>query len=179
MKWQVKGTRVLLEHPRLRVVEDDLILPSGEDISWLRYEKQQDFVVVLALKDKSILLIRHYNHPLEDYLYEFPCGVIDENESILAAAKRELFEETGVRAEKLERIGQFVANPRRSALRGNVVVARELTQYGAELELGEQIEPVWFPIAEFEAALSQGLEMSADALAAWALYRNSLQTTFD
>jgi ADP-ribose pyrophosphatase len=167
--WQLKSSRILLDHPRIRIVEDDLELPEGQEISWLRYENLRDFVVIIAIQDNKIVLIQHYNHPLEGYLYEFPCGMIDEGEVVADAAFRELLEETGFKAQRLERLGQFVANPRRTNLRGHVVFATDLKKGETSLELGEMIEVSQLELGQFEAQLKEGLEMSADALAAWSL----------
>ncbi len=167
--WRFKTSRILLDHPRIRIVEDDLVLPDGQEISWLRYENMRDFVVIIAIQDNNLVLIQHYNHPLAAYLYEFPCGMIDEAETIEQAAYRELLEETGFKARKLERIGQFVSNPRRTNLRGHVVLATDLEQAEVALEPGEMIEVSPFELSQFETQLKEGLEMSADALAAWSL----------
>ena len=172
--WRYKTSRVLLEHARLRILEDDLELPDGQEISWLRYEKLRDFVVVVAYQEKQLVVIQHYNPPLKDYLCEFPCGMIDDGETVLDAAYRELLQETGLSASRLELVGQFLANPRRSNTRAYVVVATDLSQAAAALEPGEMIELERLELRQFEVRLRQGLEMSADALAAWSLARPHL-----
>ncbi len=171
LPWKKITSNLLYEHPRLKLLEDTWQLSSGETLEWLRYENQSDFALVLAFEAQTILTIKHFNPALEAFLAEFPCGAIDQAESPVAAAKRELLEETGYQAKTLEFLGSFVANPRRSSSKGHVFLARDLTQQGQQLELAELIELEWRPVSEFEAALSQGLQMSADALAAWALFK--------
>lgn len=46
-------------------------------------------------RDK-VVLIRQYRYPLGDYIYEFPAGLVEPGEDLLAAGQRELFEETGL-----------------------------------------------------------------------------------
>jgi ADP-ribose pyrophosphatase len=72
-------------------------------------------VVVLAVDDSTatprVLLERQYRHAASDYLWELPAGRIDPGERELAAAKRELLEETGYTATKWKRILKFYASP--------------------------------------------------------------------
>jgi ADP-ribose pyrophosphatase len=72
-------------------------------------------VVVLAVDDSRatprVLLERQYRHAAGDYLWELPAGRIDPGENDLAAAKRELLEETGYTASNWKRILKFYASP--------------------------------------------------------------------
>jgi len=72
-------------------------------------------VVVLAVDDSGrtprVLLERQYRHAAGDYLWELPAGRVDPGEQELAAAKRELLEETGYRASMWKRILKFYASP--------------------------------------------------------------------
>jgi len=72
-------------------------------------------VVVLAVDDTGktprVLLERQYRHAASQYLWELPAGRIDPGEQELAAAKRELLEETGYTASKWRRILRFYASP--------------------------------------------------------------------
>jgi ADP-ribose pyrophosphatase len=72
-------------------------------------------VVVLAVDESRptprVLLERQYRHAANDYLWEIPAGRIDPGENALAAAKRELLEETGYTAAEWRRILKFYASP--------------------------------------------------------------------
>lgn len=172
--WKKIASKVLYEHPRLILAEDTWQLPSGETLEWLRYENQHDFVVIVAFEANKLLTIQHFNPVLEAYLTEFPCGAIDAAETPLEAAKRELLEETGYASKTLKPLGSFVANPRRSKLKAHVFLATDLIEKEQQLELAEFIELEWLLFTEFEASLSQGLQLSADALAAWALFKTKV-----
>ena len=72
-------------------------------------------VVVLAVDESGavprVLLERQYRHAAQNYLWELPAGRIDPGENELAAARRELLEETGYTATRWRRILKFWASP--------------------------------------------------------------------
>ena len=57
-----------------------------------------DAVIIAAFhkETKSLVVIKQFRIPLNDYVYELPAGLVDNNESIESAVKRELMEETGL-----------------------------------------------------------------------------------
>jgi len=57
-----------------------------------------DAVIIAALhkETKSLVIIKQFRIPLNDYVYELPAGLVDNNETIESAVKRELMEETGL-----------------------------------------------------------------------------------
>lgn len=70
--------------------------------------------VILAVEDGHVLLVEQYRVPLSANCLELPAGLIgdhDEGEDALASAGRELEEETGYRANRLEEVGEFFSSP--------------------------------------------------------------------
>jgi ADP-ribose pyrophosphatase len=61
--------------------------------------------------DPQLLLIKQYRYAAEDFLYEVPAGRLDPNESPIDCARRELLEETGCSAERLEPLYTFYTTP--------------------------------------------------------------------
>ncbi len=100
-------------------------------------------IVVLAVDDTRstprVLLERQYRHAAGDYLWELPAGRIDPGENELAAAKRELIEETGYRATHWRRILKFYASPGFVAETMAVYLATGLSAGEAEPEDDEII----------------------------------------
>ena len=58
-----------------------------------------------------VMLVRQYRLPANQFLWELPAGKIDEGETVLQAAKRELIEETGLRAKKWKKLVSFFPSP--------------------------------------------------------------------
>ena len=73
-------------------------------------EDKVDAVVILAYHkdEKKLVAIRQFRIPLNNYVYELPAGLIDNNDDIISTVKRELKEETGLDLEEVmeEKIGQ-------------------------------------------------------------------------
>ena len=61
--------------------------------------------------DPRILLLRRFRHAADGYIWEIPAGRLDPGESPEACARRELAEETGMRAGRLERLTTFYTTP--------------------------------------------------------------------
>jgi len=116
-------------------------------------------VVILAVDDSGpepqVLLERQYRHAVQDYMWELPAGRIDEGESELAAAKRELLEETGYTAKSWRRILKFYVSPGFLDEYMAVYFARQLRAGIAQPEADEKIEQRLFPLSQaVEMALS-------------------------
>ncbi len=89
--------------------------------------------VILAIEDGHVLLVEQYRVPLEADCLELPAGLIgdhDEGEDTLTSAARELEEETGYRAAKLEIMGQFFSSPGMVSESFTLVRATGLTKIG-------------------------------------------------
>ena len=64
-----------------------------------------------AGSDPQILLIKQYRYAAEDFLYEVPAGRLDPNEAPIDCARRELLEETGCSADRIEPLYTFYTTP--------------------------------------------------------------------
>ena len=177
--WRTRESRVLLEHERIRVVEDSVTLPTGGETAWLRFEKLDDFVSVICLRGgesegkggREVLVAAQYNHSVQRAVTEFPGGVVDDHETPLQAAHRELEEETGLRARIMIPLGSFLVNPRRTPIQGFVFVAEGFSEGDARPEPEEVITFQWLSLTDFEDLLRGGEAVNGNSLAAWALFR--------
>lgn len=67
-----------------------------EDLTAISGKVKADAVAVLGMYNNKIVLIKQYRYPVGNYIYELPAGLIEGNEDTFTAAKREMFEETGL-----------------------------------------------------------------------------------
>lgn len=66
------------------------------DLTAVSNNIKSDAVAIFGTYDDKIVLIKQYRYPVGEYIYELPAGLIDDGEDIISAAKREMFEETGL-----------------------------------------------------------------------------------
>jgi ADP-ribose pyrophosphatase len=95
--WHSLGTRELLRMgTRLRVFAEHVRLPDGREITdYLQY-RGQPFVQIVAITEEGrFLLERQYKHGARRVIVTLPAGHVESGEEPLAAAQRELLEETG------------------------------------------------------------------------------------
>jgi ADP-ribose pyrophosphatase len=117
-------------------------------------------VVILAVDesknpaDPDIILIRQYRHAAGQFLIELPAGRVDANEATLAAAKREMIEETGYRAKRWTLLTKYFASPGFLGEWMQIYLARDLREGTATPEPDENIEISRLPLSEALALIA-------------------------
>jgi ADP-ribose pyrophosphatase len=117
-------------------------------------------VVILAVDesknpaDPDIILIRQYRHAVGQFLIELPAGRVDANEATLAAAKREMIEETGYRAKRWTLLTKYFASPGFLGEWMQIYLARDLREGTATPEPDENIEIFRLPLSEALALIA-------------------------
>jgi ADP-ribose pyrophosphatase len=113
-------------------------------------------MIIGRLADGRFLLERQYRYPLDRVFIEFPAGKVDPGEDPLAAAVRELNEETGYVAARWEHLATMHPVISYSTEQIDIFVADELTQVGAQLDHGEFIETISVSLDEALQRLDRG-----------------------
>jgi ADP-ribose pyrophosphatase len=135
-------------------------------------------VVIMAVDDSAreprVLLARQYRHPARRVLLELPAGRIDEGENALAAAKRELVEETGYTAKKWKRILYFWASPGFLDETMAVYMATGLTRGKATPEEDENITIRFYPLSRAVQMVTSGAVHDGKTIASvlWLSHQN-------
>lgn len=137
---------------RIWDVKRDVVDYNGQQLT-RDYVAHPGAVAVVAINERSeVLLIKQYRHPVGEYLWEIPAGLLDvQGESKLDAAQRELMEETGWVATQWEELTSFYTSPGGNSEQIDIFLAQDLTFRGHALELeGEEadLEVAWVPIAD-------------------------------
>lgn len=97
-------------------------------------------VIVPVFADEAVALVKQYRRAAQKYLYEIPAGSLDKNENPEAGARRELEEEIGVMAGKVEKLTEFYVSPGFLSEKMFVFVATDLTETAQNLEEDEILE---------------------------------------
>jgi ADP-ribose pyrophosphatase len=130
---------------------------------------------VLAIADGAAVLVRQYRDPAGREIYELPAGSLDDGEDPLAAAQRELKEETGFRGGRWRELAGFFVTPGICNEYTRVYLAEDVEPGEAEPEDGEEIEVVRWPLDEVPGRLGE-LE-DATTIAALLLYMRGATST--
>ena len=95
-KWETVSSEYLFRRPWLTVRHDKVRLPDGRINPEYYVLEYPDWINILAItEDGKFVFERQYRHGLGKTCYEIPAGVIEQGETPLEAARRELQEETG------------------------------------------------------------------------------------
>ena len=102
--------------------------------------------VVAVFDDGSVLLVRQQRPAVDKALLELPAGLVDAGELPIDCARRELEEETGYTAQRLEPLARFYSSPGFSTELLHVFVAHGLRECLTNLDEDEEIEVVRLPL---------------------------------
>lgn len=137
--WRTLSTRAVYDNPWIGVREDKVVRPDGEHGIYGVVHFKNLAVGVLAVEGDFTYLVGQYRYPLEQYSWEIPEGGCPEGEEPLVAARRELEEETGLRALHWEKLGEAHLSNSVSDEYAVWYLATNLTQGQAAPEGCEQI----------------------------------------
>jgi ADP-ribose pyrophosphatase len=148
--------RTLFETRRFAVVEESITRPDGRMAS-CQYVRHPGSVAILPLvDDEHVCLIRSRRLTVGRTLIEVPAGTREPGEPPLDTARRELAEETGYRAERIEELLSYYASPGILSERMHVFVASGLSPGDPAREENEEIENLVVTWAEALAMIERG-----------------------
>ncbi|MFB9325307.1 NUDIX domain-containing protein [Paenibacillus aurantiacus] len=120
------STQPIFEGKIISLQVDTVRLPDGNTAT-REIVRHPGAAAVLALIDDKMLVVEQYRKPMEKFQVEIPAGKLDAGEDPMAAAARELEEETGYRAGKLRPLSAFYTSPGFADEKLYVYIAEELT----------------------------------------------------
>jgi ADP-ribose pyrophosphatase len=167
------SSRRLYEGAVVRLRVDRVRMPSGREAVREVVEHSGAVVIVAVNGEGRVLLVRQYRHPTGRLLLELPAGTLDRDEEPEACAARELEEETGFRAGRLQRLGGFFVSPGYSTEHIQVYLGTDLEPGNAGGDDDEEIEVLALPLAEVLRLVEAGELEDAKSLAALILYLRS------
>jgi ADP-ribose pyrophosphatase len=154
--WIRRSSEYLFESKWFRLRQDRLTLPSGEDVEYTLVEHAGYVVIVPMLSDGRVVMERIYRHTLQETVLECPSGGLDAD-APEEAARRELLEETGYVAGKLEPLGRYYGSSGISDEAFWVFLATELHDTGSvDREPTEQMELELVPLDKLAGMAETG-----------------------
>jgi 8-oxo-dGTP pyrophosphatase MutT (NUDIX family) len=126
-RWTTLSTRQLIERWWMTLRVDRVQLPNGPILEEYHVVEYPDWACVLALTSEGdAVMVEQYRYGIDRMSLECPAGAIDPGEDPLAAAKRELLEETGCEADRWTALGAVAIEPTRHTNYGHVFIAHDV-----------------------------------------------------
>ena len=137
-------------------VSEDVTLPNGSRAEMAVVRHPGSTAVVPFLDNNMVVMELQYRHAVGEYMLEIPAGTMDPGELPLDCARRELEEETGLRATRMIELGPVHILPSYSDEIIHVYIARELTPARQKLDRDEILEVVHYPFEETLRMIADG-----------------------
>ena len=142
VNWDVVDTSYLFVCPWLRVRKDVVKLPNGIVVPDYYVTEASDWVNVIAITAEGQFVVEEqYRHGIQKVCFELCAGMVDEGETPLDAAKRELLEETGFSGNEWQAIGMSVPNASGSTIKCYHFLAKDVVRsHTPKLEQTEELK---------------------------------------
>lgn len=160
----------------VEIRKDIIKKPDGTEATH-EIAKRKDCVLILAIKNRELLLIKQYRYPADEILWELPTGFINKGEDPLGAAVRELEEESGLKSTKTDLIGSFWTWPGFSTQKTYVFLAHDLVKGTKKLDKTESdLQSKFVSYKNLAKLVEKGVIKSSTSLAALNIFNQKLQS---
>jgi 8-oxo-dGTP pyrophosphatase MutT (NUDIX family) len=151
--WKTLTSKIVYENAWLELDHRDVINPSGKDGIYGVVKFRNKAVGVVPIDEEgNLYLVGQYRYTLGEYSWEIPEGGAPLDEDPFLAAKRELKEETGLVAERWEKIARIHTSNSATDEEGFIYIAEGLSQFEQEPEDTEEL-------AVRKVSLAEAVEM--------------------
>jgi ADP-ribose pyrophosphatase len=149
---------------RLWIEQRNVTLPNGIERQKVIVHPS-NAVAVLPVNGEQCKLIRQYRYAIDDYIFEAPAGALEPGEDPIEAAGRELIEETGFAAQKIEPRGFIFTTPGYTDEKIFLYEARGLTpSQEFDMDDDEVIEVVDIPVRDLNLMILEGSLVDAKTI---------------
>lgn len=167
------GKRFFYQGRKFSFESIHLRLPNQQEGEWECIRHPGGALAVPVTPEGQFVLVRQYRFTAQGRILEFPAGTIEPDETPESTIEREIEEETGYRADRWQKLGEFFVAPGYS----DEIIYAFLAQDLEKLEnppaqdLDEDMEPVLLTAAEVEKAIHMGELTDAKSISAFFLAR--------
>lgn len=175
MSFEFIKSDILLQGRTFKVRRDTLKTPDGRETKLEIVEHGGSVALVPVDDDGNVLFVRQYRHAAGGDLLELPAGTRNGDEPYEDCAAREIREETGMEAGRLQKVGEFFLAPGYSTELMAVYLATDLKHNPLDADDDEFLQVEKIPVKEVSARFEHGDIPDAKSLAAWLLAKPHLE----
>ena len=175
MPFELIRSETLLQGRAFKIRRDYLKTPNGRETRLEIIEHGGSVVLIPIDDDGNLLFVRQYRHAVGKDLLELPAGTRDNDEPFEECAAREIREETGMQAGKLQKVGEFYLAPGYSSEFMIVFLATELRDNPLDADDDEFLQVEKIPLKQAIQMAERGDIPDAKSLAALLLAKPYLQ----
>jgi ADP-ribose pyrophosphatase len=156
LPWKTQTTREVYKNNWMRLREDIAELPNGQTTIYGVVECNECVGVLPFIDSNTVVMVRQYRYVYgEDFRWEMPTGGVKPGESIEAAARRELREESGYDANELIHVNTYFTSKSIMRETGHLYVGRALVQVEARPDDTEFLEVATVPFDDVVALVDR------------------------
>jgi 8-oxo-dGTP pyrophosphatase MutT (NUDIX family) len=153
---RLKTSDLGMASPWRSFVHDRLTGADGRSAEYSYLAVPRAVFVVAVTRDREVLLVRQYRHPVRDWTLEVPAGTVEDGESARQAAERELAEEAGATGGTWRHLGTFFSSSAHLSLRSDGFLVTDVDVGEAHPDDDEELFVVRQPLAEVLARARAG-----------------------
>ena len=175
MPFELIKSEPLLQGRNFKIRRDHLKTPTGRETKLEILEHGGSVVIIPIDADGNMLFVRQYRHAAGGDLLELPAGTREDNEPYQDCAAREIREETGMAAGRLEKVGEFFLAPGYSTEFMGVFIATKLTHNPLAPDVDEFLSVEKMSVKDAFEMIGRGEMPDAKSLAALLLAKPYLE----
>jgi ADP-ribose pyrophosphatase len=174
---QLLKQRLVYQGRKFNFEVNHLRLPNESEGDWECIRHPGGALAVPVTPEGKLVLVRQYRFTVRGRILEFPAGTVERHEEPAETIKREIEEETGYRAHKWQKLGEFPIAPGYSDEFIYAFLAQDLEKLEAppSLEADEDLETVLMSPEQLEAAILAGEPIDAKSISSFFLARPFLK----
>lgn len=167
------GEKVIFK-TKLFTLKDIEIEFDHKKVTYQILEKSDTALIVPINEKNELILVKEFFFAIDEYQLGLPKGKIDDGHDDLTTANKELQEEIGFKAGKLDKLGIVTMSPGYLTQKTHIFLARELVESKLVGDEEEILKVVLYPFDKFEELIDQGKLTEARMIAALYLARKFL-----
>jgi ADP-ribose pyrophosphatase len=173
-RWKQLSSRIVVKNPWWIYKLDEFQIPDGISGEYNYVHTLGSSMIIPVTDTGTVILVNQYRYLCDKESIEFPCGGLKEGKSYDAMAQIELEEETGFRATRLDRVGEF--NPYNGVTDEicTVFLAQGLVHSKAVPDSTEEFEILYKTPEEIDTLIRSNIIWDGMTIAAWGLVRHTI-----